>query len=693
MSYIQKWKDVLLPVRVLGGPDTTLREALDSCCSQAEEILIIAEESNILGYVNSASLLEQVRRGWSDTAKVQYKSDLLQVPEDNPIEFYHNVSAILGMDSRGQPAGICTIDDARNKLVQHQLEQMNRVLNGAGVGIVTTNERQDITSINETAENILGLSAAFLLGRSYKVLLSTDVPLHEVLTGRHFINVKSSLNFKDLVGNFSPLINNRAISGMVHVFFLRHQWEETIREVEFVRDLTDDLEAIYSSSNEQLLVADANGKIIRLAGTFFKQFWMADGPEDIVGLHAAQLAQAGIFRPNLIEKCVQEMNKVSGIQETRQGRKIWSVATPIYRSDRLEKVIVVSRDISEIDYFAGANEPQLAPGLELPDPAESSTDSRPLVYRSRKMENVVLQLRRVASVNSTVLLNGESGVGKEVFAHALHDFSQRRHGPFVRINCGAIPENLIESELFGYERGAFTGADQRGKPGLFEAADKGTLFLDEITELPLTAQVKLLRVLQEKEFTRVGGTKTIRVDVRIVSATNQNIKELVMDKKFREDLYYRLNVVPIRIPPLRDRVEDVPILAMHFLEQVKFTYGQARELTLEAIQVLESYHWPGNIRELQNVIERLVVTTNGPTIRKDEVLYVLYGEADAGDSGHSGHQGPIVPEIIPLKDAVAEVERQLIEMALRRYGTAIKASEVLGISQATVSRRLQRLMK
>lgn len=203
----------------------------------------------------------------------------------------------------------------------------------------------------------------------------------------------------------------------------------------------------------------------------------------------------------------------------------------------------------------------------------------------------------------------------------------------------------------------------------------------------MSAQVKLLRVLQEKEITRVGGTKSFRIDVRIVAATNQNIKELVHDRKFREDLYYRLNVVPIRIPPLRERVEDIVTLSIHFLEQVKLMYNQEKILTLEALKVLESYHWPGNVRELQNVIERLVVTTNQTSIGQDDILYVLYGDTN------EYRAKPIVFDLMPLKDAVAEVERQLIEIGLRRYGNAAKVSEVLGVSQATISRRIQRLIK
>src|SRR5438552_11919162 len=235
-----------------------------------------------------------------------------------------------------------------------------------------------------------------------------------------------------------------------------------------------------------------------------------------------------------------------------------------------------------------------------------------VVARSQKMQEVLATVERVAPTNATVLLGGESGVGKDLIARAIHEKSRRASGPFLKINSTAIPENLLESELFGFEKGAFTGA-VASKPGKFELADKGTLFLDEIGDVPPVTQVKLLRVLQEREFERLGGTKTVKVDVRLVAATNRDLRQALEQGTFREDLYYRLNVVPIDIPPLRERKEDIPYLVEHFAKK----FGG--EVSEGAMERLMSYHWPGNVRELENVVERSILLAAGPRLEASEV--------------------------------------------------------------------------
>lgn len=301
------------------------------------------------------------------------------------------------------------------------------------------------------------------------------------------------------------------------------------------------------------------------------------------------------------------------------------------------------------------------------------------------MEKLMETVNKIAMVESTVLIYGETGVGKEVLAKYIHSVSDRSEGPFVKINCGAIPETLLEAELFGYEKGAFTGARSEGKPGLFEVADGGTMLLDEISELPMSLQVKLLRVLQEKEFIRVGGIKTIKVDVRIIAASNKDLKELVKEGKFRQDLYYRLNVVPITIPPLRERTEDIPILAHHFLNKYNEKYGRSKQLTNEVIEAFLRYSWPGNVRELEHVIERLVVISEDNLITKKE----LPSELLNGESTYNA-EGVYVAEIMPLKKASALVEYQLIKRAMEIGGSTYKAAEMLGVDQSTIIRKLKK---
>jgi DNA-binding NtrC family response regulator len=305
-----------------------------------------------------------------------------------------------------------------------------------------------------------------------------------------------------------------------------------------------------------------------------------------------------------------------------------------------------------------------------------------VVARSAKMQEVLATVERVASTNSTVLLGGESGVGKDLIARAIHEKSRRASGPFIKINSTAIPENLLESELFGYERGAFTGANA-SKPGKFEMADKGTLFLDEIGDVPPLTQVKLLRVLQEREFERLGGTKTVKVDVRLIAATNRDLREALEQGTFREDLYYRLNVVPIDIAPLRQRKEDIPDLVNLFISRCAGDSGKPVDgITPEAMQILVNYHWPGNVRELQNIIERACALAKGLVLEPVDIHLDLRPSRAA--NGRAG----FLPEGMTLE----HWEDEMIKEALRRAeGNKSQAARLLGLSRNALRYRLSKI--
>lgn len=305
------------------------------------------------------------------------------------------------------------------------------------------------------------------------------------------------------------------------------------------------------------------------------------------------------------------------------------------------------------------------------------------IVKSAKMRDLLDMVIRVAQADSIVLITGESGTGKELIASIIHNNSQRKDKQFIKINCGAIPATLLESELFGYEAGAFTGAKKSGKSGYFELADGGTLFLDEIGDLPYNLQVKLLRVLQNHEFNRVGGEKSVKVDVRVIAATNQNLLEKVRSKEFREDLYYRLNVIPVHIPPLRERKEEIPVLVMHFLEVFNRKYKLNRRITPQAIDVFMDYDWPGNIRELENLIERLVVTSNNDIIKAEDLPHVM-NKAALPSAAVS------VTSIVPMRDAIASVEKQLLQKAFAQYRSTREIGRALQINASTVVRKAAR---
>jgi nitrogen regulation protein NR(I) len=328
----------------------------------------------------------------------------------------------------------------------------------------------------------------------------------------------------------------------------------------------------------------------------------------------------------------------------------------------------------------------------------ADADRPPLVGQSQPMKAVYDVIAKVADSPSTVLISGESGTGKELVARALHRGSSRRDKPLIKVNCAAIPKDLVESELFGYEKGAFTGA-VGSKPGRFELADGGTLFLDEIGEVPVEMQVKLLRAIQESEFERVGGIKTIRVDVRLIAATNRELKALIGEGRFREDLYYRLAVVPISLPPLRERREDIPLLVQHFIEKYDARLGKKVErLEDEAMQVLLAYHWPGNIRELENLMERSVLFADGPVILASSLPDSLQERgpgappiAALGPLGAmAAPSGASMKEIV--RQAQAELERELIGRALEETGGNVtRAAKRLQISRKSLQIKMKEL--
>jgi nitrogen regulation protein NR(I) len=326
-------------------------------------------------------------------------------------------------------------------------------------------------------------------------------------------------------------------------------------------------------------------------------------------------------------------------------------------------------------------------------------DGPPLIGQSPPMRAIYDMVARVADSPSTVLITGESGTGKELIAKALHRGSSRRDKPLIKVNCAAIPKDLVESELFGYERGAFTGA-VGSKPGRFELADGGTLFLDEIGEVPVEMQVKLLRAIQESEFERVGGIKTLQVDVRLIAATNRDLKQLIADGRFREDLYYRLAVVPIALPPLRDRREDVPLLVRYFIEKYDQRLGKKVEgIEDEALELLVNYSWPGNIRELENLMERSVLFADGPLIQASALPDALR-ERGAQASVPIAAVGPLGAIAAPsgasmkeiVRQAQAELERELITRALEETGGNVtRAAKRLQISRKSLQVKMKEL--
>ncbi|MEA4924421.1 MAG: sigma 54-interacting transcriptional regulator [Syntrophomonadaceae bacterium] len=366
-----------------------------------------------------------------------------------------------------------------------------------------------------------------------------------------------------------------------------------------------------------------------------------------------------ITRTHLLHLIAQEMPLSTPVEE-------------LLRNDFKRIHLIYNPPEAESGQFSDTND-------KLP-PAKTLAPKQFIVH-SGCMKELTKMAIRVAKVDSTVLIQGESGVGKELIADVIHSHGARSKGPLIKINCGAIPENLLESEFFGYEPGAFSGASRKGKIGLFELANGGILFLDEIGDMPLNLQVKLLRVLQDKEIIRVGGIRPIKVDIRIITGTNRNLTEMINNRQFRQDLYYRLNVVPIHVPALRERREDIPVLTNYFLEYFNHKYlasGTHKKLAPEVVDCFMKHDWPGNVRELENLIERLIVTTAQSYISMSDLPPWL----DKSKTNNTGSS-----ENISLRCAVEDTERKLLQYAFSRYKSTYEVARVLEINQSTVVRK------
>ena len=449
-----------------------------------------------------------------------------------------------------------------------------------------------------------------------------------------------------------------------------------------------ELEQIIMMSFDEILVTDGDGVIIKVNKKCEELYGLPSSA--LIGRKTVDLAKEQVFTPSLTPLVKKQRKKMSCVQKTRTGKQLYVIGTPLFNeSGDIYRIIFNSREASEIEILRD----QLTQTEMLLDHYKSEIHQlrnvlnakKEIIYQSREMDAVYQLAKKIANVDSTILITGETGVGKGMIARFIHQNSLRKDKSMVEINCGAIPEHLIESELFGYAPGAFTGANKQGKKGVIEQANHGTLFLDEVSELTPAVQVKLLHFLQDQTFRRVGGTETVKVDIRIIAATNKDLYQLVKAGMFREDLYYRLNVIPITIPPLRHRPADIHILADWFLSFFNCKYQTSKEMAHEVYTKLLHYQWPGNVRELENLIERLVVTTDSRVITTGHLPpYIL--------ETNPLNPAVIVKGILPLKRAVSEVERQLIINSYNTFKNTYKCAEVLQVNQSTVVRKLKKYM-
>lgn len=409
-------------------------------------------------------------------------------------------------------------------------------------------------------------------------------------------------------------------------------------------------------------------------------------PEEMIGKTVTECSEQGYWYPPVSPIALRTKKIATYEQTTNTGRKLLVTVTPVFNDQgELEMVVENLRDIPKLEEIKTDLEQTKRMLLRYKQEVEELRHkelNQNFVAQSEAIKDILRLARRIADVDPTVLVTGETGTGKGLLVKYIHRVSPRKSGPFITVNCAAVPDQLLESELYGYSAGAFTGADPKGKIGLVELAEGGTLFLDEISEIPLHLQAKLLQMIQDRKYIPVGGTKYTSVNCRIISATNQDLARLVEEGKFRKDLFYRLNTIEIDMPPLRDRREDIIPLAQFFLNKFDRQYKMEHYFAAEAITALIDYAWPGNVRELENLIERLTVTVRDPIIEPGHLPFNLPTTTVDFIPG----QG----ETFPLDEALRKLEEQSISRAYGKYGSSYKAAEALGISQSRAYRLIRK---
>jgi len=552
-------------------------------------------------------------------------------------------------------------------------------------GILMIDSNGYILACNKAARELLGIKGEFIGEKAKEVLPNSE--MYKVLeTGSPIFNDKIDMGGRVILTNYKPVFERERLTGAVISFQDITDLETVALELKATKELNKELEAIFNSSYDEIYVTDGEGYTLRVNKAGERFYGMK--AEELVGKHVIKLEELGLFSPSITPQVLKTKKRITLVQTTKKGQKIIVTANPVFdEKGQIIRVVTNSRDITELSNLRQRLEDveKLMNNYrkEIVKLNKERIITSEIISKSATMKQLLELAEKVAGVDSTVLIEGESGVGKGVISLNIHQKSKRNKGSFVTINCGAIPENLMESELFGYEGGAFTNAKKEGKKGLFEIANGGTVFLDEIAELPLSLQVKLLHVLQEKRFMRVGGNEYIEGNVRIIAATNRSIPRLIKERKFREDLYYRLNVVPLFIPPLRHRKEDIPALIEHFLDVFLEKFELYKKVAPETLELLLKYNWPGNVRELENLIERLVVTVDSIEILPNNLPdYILHADGNA--------EKVVVLDICSLKNATEELELQLLNKALSKFHNTYKMAEALEVNQSTIVRKMQK---
>jgi PAS domain S-box-containing protein len=583
-------------------------------------------------------------------------------------------------DGLGKAVGVirsADLLDYYQKILYEFQQQFFAIINSAHNGILAVDENGAIILINKAAEDVLRLDRAQVIGCQVSgVIPNTLMPII-LQTQKELLGKKFAIHDALLIANYAPILINGELKGAVSVFQDISIMERMSTELSNVQGLIKELEATIESSYDGIWITDGEGNVLRVNSAYERITGIKSS--EVIGKNMRQLVDAGFFDQSVSLLVMKEKKRVT-VNQVARGNRILVTGNPIFdEKGTITRILTNVRDVTDLvklqSQLAKTQEQTLKYRTELSHLRALQIKANDIVYRSPSMARALELAIKIADVESTVLITGETGTGKDVIAKFIHKQGKGIDAPFIKINCAAIPEQLLESELFGYEGGAFSGARKEGKPGLFELAHHGTLFLDEVGDLPLMLQPKLLRVIQEKEVIRVGGTKARTVNVRIIAATHRDMGTMVKSGNFRQDLYYRLMVVPIHLAPLRERKEDIPPLIKHFVDRINKRYKYFKRLSSEVVQRLVDYSWPGNVRELENVLERMMVTANN-----DELTLDLLPE-------YIGRKVFLPKRETKLKTAVEQTEAYMLTEAYRENPSWTQVAEILGVDRATVFRK------
>ncbi len=681
---MMKVKDIMSINPYVLKESATLRDAATLFVSKRiDGVPVINDEGLLTGLVTKTQVLRAVVNNddFDASLKDVMETKVISAAPEDEINMPKSLEVgRLPVIEDGKVRGILTRSDmlkAYYKSVRELEQELNTVINSAYNAIITIDIEGKIRIFNKAAEKLFGIPQEQVRGKPILDILPNSALEEIVQTGQIQPSQKIYYNDKTLISNRTPITVDGKIIGAIAVLQDVSEIENILTQLQNTKELKDELDAIIESSFDGMYVTDAQGRTIRINEAYSRITGIKQ--EEVLGKTMQQLVEEGVYDQSASILVMERGEPVTISQEVKNGKTLLVTGNPVFdENGELFRIVTNVRDITELNHLRQELEQAYNLSRHFQDQLSKYQVNDKYIMQSQKSRDLIDLVIRLGKVNSTVLIQGESGVGKEIIAEILHSNSLRQDKPLVKINCGAIPEALLESELFGYEPGAFTGAKKEGKMGIFEIANGGTLFLDEIGELPLLLQVKLLRVIQERELTRVGGTKPIKIDVRLIAATNRDLWEMVEKNEFRKDLFYRLNVVPLVVPPLRERKDEIPALAAHFINIFNSKYGLNKRLDEEVLQAFLEYDWPGNVRELENIIERAVVTSPYDKITTANCLPDFNQENPEKENAFNR---------IDLKSSLESLEKRLITDALKEYITTRKAAEALGVSQPTVVRK------